>query len=155
MSEREEIMLNERFLDVMVLHKEGYCCSQIMAILALRDQGKDNPDLVRAMGGLCKGIGTMRDTCGVLAGGVCLLSLYAGKGADGESAHRQLPLMYFDLTEWFKARTGGTFEGMKCNEILTRSPDQRLCMILTSETLDKVMSILQSYDAGSANHKNS
>jgi C_GCAxxG_C_C family probable redox protein len=149
-----ELQLNGRFLDVILLHKEGYCCSQIMAILALRDQGRENPDLVRAMGGLCHGIATMRDICGALSGGACLLSFYAGKGTDREVAHRQLPLMLFELTEWFKDRTGGTFEGMKCNEILSRSPDQRVCLSLASETYDKVLSILQSHDINDAGNGN-
>jgi hypothetical protein len=154
MNPEREFQLNGRSLDVMLLHREGYCCSQIMAILALRDQGRDNPDLVRAMGGLCKGIGTMRDICGALSGGACLLSFYIGKGTDQEVAHGQLPLMLFELTEWFKARTGGTLEGMRCNEILTQSPDQRVCLSLTLETYDKVLSILQSHDVNGMDNTN-
>jgi hypothetical protein len=146
MSPEAEFQLDGRFLDVMSLHREGYCCSQIMAILALKDQGRDDPDLVRAMAGLCHGIASMRDTCGVLSGGACLISLHAGKGSDREASHRELPLMLFELAEWFKSRTGGTFAGMKCSEILARSPDQRICLALTSETYEKVVSILRSHD---------
>jgi hypothetical protein len=140
------IQLNGFYLDAMLLHKKGYCCSQIMAIIMLRYQGRDDPELVRAIGGLCHGIGGIHDTCGVLSGGVCLISLCAGKGSDGETPHRQLPLMFLELAEWFKARTGGTLEGMRCEAIMAGSSDQRVCLPLITETYEKVLSILQSYN---------
>jgi hypothetical protein len=150
MNPKAELQLNSRYLDVMLLHKEGYCCSQIMAILALRRQDQDNPDLVRAMRGLCHGIIYNHETCGVLLAGDCLISLYAGRGSDEELEHKRLPLMLIEMAEWFKSRTGGTFEGMKCEEILARRPDQHICLDLITEADEKVMSILRSHDVSAA-----
>ncbi|MGD0229805.1 MAG: DVU_1555 family C-GCAxxG-C-C protein [Syntrophorhabdales bacterium] len=140
------INLDTLHLDVMLLGSKGYCCSQIMTILMLGRRGEENSSLVRAMAGLCNGIGYSGDICGALSGGVCLLSLCAGKGSDGEAQHERLPLMFFELTEWFRERTEGPFGGMKCDSILTRSPDKRACAVLVSETYEKVLSILESHD---------
>jgi hypothetical protein len=147
------IQLNGLYLDVMLLQKKGYCCSQIMAIIMLKYQGRDDPELVRAIGGLCHGIGGIHDTCGVLSGGVCLISLHSGKGSDEETPDRQLPLMFLELAEWFKARTGGTLAGMRCEEIMAGCLDQRVCLSLITETYEKVLSILQSHDVGKASDR--
>ncbi len=66
-------------LQMMKLHAKGYCCAQVILILALEAQGKINEDLVRSVGGLCFGINWSGEVCGALSGGACLISLYAGK----------------------------------------------------------------------------
>src|SRR5208337_5482575 len=139
------ISLDARHLEVMLLQRKGYCCSQIMALLMLRDRGTTDPDLVRAMGGLCDGIGGSGDLCGTLAGGACLLSLCAGKGADDEVPDNRLPLMLSELTEWFRGRTGGPFGGMRCDDIVARSPDKRACIGLIAETYGQVLAILETH----------
>ena len=67
-------------LDVIRLEKKGYCCSQIMILFMLKSRHVENPDLVRAMAGLCNGVGFSGEICRILTGGACLLSLCAGKG---------------------------------------------------------------------------
>ena len=141
------ITLDGRLLEVMLLHRKGYCCSQIMAFLMLRDRGTTDPDLVRAMGGLCDGIGGSGDLCGTLAGGACLLSLCAGKGSDDEVADNRLPLMYSELTDWFRRRTG-SFGGIRCDDILAGSPDKRACIGLITETYEQVLAILKAHGLG-------
>ena len=140
-----EIKLNSRYLDVLRLEKKGYCCSQIMILFMLKSRGKENPDLVRAMAGLCNGVGSSGEICGVLTGGVCLLSLCAAKGSDDEVPYERLPLLLWELTDWFRKRTDGDFGGLKCDEILAKSPDKRACVILIVETYEKVRSLLESH----------
>jgi len=152
MNPGDELHLTEHYLDIMLLHKEGFCCSQIMAILMLRRSGTENPELVRALGGLCDGIGRMGDACGVLSGGICLISLQAGKGSSDDTPHPRLPLMHLEFAEWFKDRTGGSLEGMKCDRILARSPDRRICLALVAEAYEKVLSILDSHEAHGDGH---
>jgi hypothetical protein len=140
-----DICLNGQYFDIMVLSKKGYCCSQIMTILILRNLGWDDADLVRAMGGLCYGLGHSGESCGVLSGGACLIALCAGKGSDNESPRESLPLMIFELVEWFRQRTYLSYGGTNCDDILLKSPDKRACMTLILETYEKVISILESY----------
>ena len=64
------------------LKNAGYCCTQIMVKMALDEEEKENEDLLRAINGLCMGIGRTQKICGVLTGGVAILGLYAGKGND-------------------------------------------------------------------------
>ncbi|WMT83604.1 C-GCAxxG-C-C family protein [Terrisporobacter mayombei] len=45
-------------------------------------EGKENPDLIRAMGGLIGGLGFNQKICGALTGGVCILGYFASKGED-------------------------------------------------------------------------
>ena len=46
------------------LKQQGFYCSQILVMLGLEAQGKQNPDLVRAMQELAGGLGFSGDTCG-------------------------------------------------------------------------------------------
>ncbi|MBZ0309444.1 MAG: C-GCAxxG-C-C family protein, partial [Anaerolineae bacterium] len=62
------------------LKEQGFFCSQIIMILGLELQGKENPDLVRAMHGLAGGLGFTGETCGALTGGSSVLGVYAGRG---------------------------------------------------------------------------
>ena len=141
----QSIGLDAKTIEIMRLTRKGYCCSQIMALILLNEMGRENPDLVRAVGGLCYGIGYSGGTCGALSGGVCLISLLAGKGADDESEKGPVPLMLADLVEWFKERTEGAYGGTTCDDILASRPDKSACLALIAETYDKVMSILESH----------
>ena len=67
-------------------YHDGYQCAQVLLLYALEAQGIDNPDLVRAMGGLNRGMSNYRSVCGSLSGGLCLLSYFAGKGSAEETA---------------------------------------------------------------------
>lgn len=44
--------MNALMLELIPLIREGYCCSQLLVLLVLRQQGVENPGLVRAAGGL-------------------------------------------------------------------------------------------------------
>ena len=128
------------------LHRQGFNCSQMLIILALEGQGKKNPGLVRAMTGLGGGLGFSGGTCGALAGGVCLLGLFAGRGGPGEEKHERFLLMVNELVEWFTEDTGRTYGGTNCADILgdglatrTISP---ACGNIVSATWDKVRGIL-------------
>jgi len=140
-----DICLNDRFFEIMMLNKKGYCCSQIMAILTLRNMGREDADVVRALGGLCYGLGHSGDTCGVLSGGACILALCAGKGSDKETAREFLPLMISELVEWFRQKTNDSYGGSGCDDILLKNPDRRACLTLIVETYQKVLSILESH----------
>jgi C_GCAxxG_C_C family probable redox protein len=139
------INLDSPYLDVIRLEKKGYCCSQIMVLLMLKSRRSDNPDLIRAMAGLCNGVGYSGEICGVLTGGVCLLSLCAAKGADDEVQYERLPVILWELTDWFRKRTEGGYGGLNCDDILAKSPDKRACLALIVETYEKVRSLLESH----------
>ncbi|MDT3701296.1 MAG: C-GCAxxG-C-C family protein [Thermincola sp.] len=101
------------------LAAQGFCCSQILLILALEAQGKENPDLVRAMEGLCGGLGRAGKTCGALTGGTCLLGLQAGRGLATEPPSRHLNEMVKELVEWFEKE----FNSLECADILDGTLD--------------------------------
>ena len=76
-------------MDLLPLVRQGYCCSQLLVQLLVQAQGREVPDLVRALHGLCHGIGQSGGPCGLLTGGACVLALLAGKGAEGEERVRR------------------------------------------------------------------
>ena len=58
--------------DEMLGYKlKGYCCSQIVADMALKRMGKENQDLVDAVAGLCFGLNDGRN-CGALSAAMCM-----------------------------------------------------------------------------------
>lgn len=108
--------MDEMLFRMMELKAKGYYCSQIMMLLALENMEKTNPDLVRAMAGLAFGVG-IGDACGALTGGACILSLYAGKGADDEEEHFRLMGMLHELGDWFRETYEGQYGGISCDAI--------------------------------------
>jgi C_GCAxxG_C_C family probable redox protein len=130
------------------LAAQGYCCSQILLILGLESQGKENPDLVRAMEGLCGGLGRTGQTCGALTGGVCLLGLYAGRGSVEEPRDGQLNSMVNDLVMWFEEE----FNSLDCAGILDDSLDSGTdypvkCGKIVMGVYQKVQEILDAYNS--------
>jgi C_GCAxxG_C_C family probable redox protein len=132
-------------LRMLWLKAEGYCCSQIMLILALEAQGKTNTDLVRAAGGLCYGVGASGETCGALTGASCIISLYAGKGSTEETPDYRYALMANELTGWFKGKAEEIYGGLRCEDILTQHPDKRICGQIVTETYSMAMDILVAH----------
>ena len=96
---------------IMELSREGLYCAQIMVQLALDAEGKENPELIEAVRGLCGGFAWSGGPCGALSGGACLLSLL-GRGL--EISEREELVAEFH--RWFAGRTA-QFGGEDCNDI--------------------------------------
>jgi len=110
-------------MDILPMAARGYCCSQILGLLALAAQGREDAGLVRALGGLCHGIAESGGSCGILTGGACVLSLYVGRGADSETPHERAALVLSTFADWFIERTGREYGGSTCAAILGDGPD--------------------------------
>ncbi len=129
---------------MMQWKQQGFYCSQILMLLALEMQGKENVDLVRAMHGLSGGIGFSGDTCGALTGGACLLGLYAGKGLPEEEEDLKLNFMIIELVNWFKEGYGKEYGGIMCQNILAGNSQNKAvrCPLIVAETFQKVKDLL-------------
>nr|WP_321258332.1 DV_1555 family C-GCAxxG-C-C protein [uncultured Pseudodesulfovibrio sp.] len=137
-------MLDDTGLKMMELGGKGYCCSQIMVMLALDEMGRDNPDLIRAASGLCNGLGDCSGVCGVYTGAAVLLGLYGGKGEDMEEPADVLPLMLEELRDWF-VDTTKHYGGTACKDILDGQcgqPDTTRCGGLVAATYARIREIL-------------
>lgn len=133
------------YLDEMLaLYEQGYDCAQILMRMVLDAEGKENPDMIRALAGLNGGIGGSAGTCGCMTGGACLLAYYAGKGADDETSHKNYQDMMLKFTEWFKEYTA-EYGGVECYQILdgdNRNKIQR-CPLIMEATLEKCLTLLE------------
>lgn len=136
--------MTDAFLKLVELSQAGFYCSQIMLIIGLEAQGKENPDVVRAMSGLNGGLGFCGKTCGVLTGGACLIGLYAGKGVAEEMEDSRLNDMIKEFVEWFEQTVGSQYSGIDCNIILDNDPMNRMtrCPQLVLDALTKIEEIL-------------
>lgn len=135
--------LMERMLE---LSQQGYDCGQILLILALESEGKENPDLVRAMGGLSGGLGNSGEICGCVSGGACFLSYFTGKGEADELPHPDCDAMIRELVSWFREETA-EYGGMNCRCILAGDERHRIqrCPLLLESVLRKCMEILEGH----------
>ncbi|WP_243156165.1 DVU_1555 family C-GCAxxG-C-C protein [Clostridium sp. C2-6-12] len=97
------------------LANSGYCCSQILIIMYLESNRMENISLIKAMAGLCAGVGNTGKTCGVVTGGACLFGLYAGKGIDTGIRDDNLKKMIQEFVQWFEDE----FESTECADIIT------------------------------------
>jgi len=138
-----DISLDGPYLEILLLNKSGYCCSQIMVKLVLKSLGRDNADLVRSMAGLCHGVGYSGGTCGVLTGGACALSLALGTE---EFADQALPSRLSELVRWFSALATDGYGGIRCDQIMAASPGKRACSALMVATLEQVLALASSAD---------
>lgn len=101
----------DAFDRIMELSREGLYCAQIMVQLALDAEGKENPELIEAVRGLCGGFAWSGGPCGALSGGACLLSLL---GRELDISEREELVAEFH--RWFAGRTA-QFGGEDCNDI--------------------------------------
>ncbi len=126
------------------LKQQGFFCSQILMTLGLELQGKENPELIRAMNGLAGGLGFTGETCGALTGGACLLGVYAGKGTPSEEENVRLNFMIEDLVKWFKQDYGQDYGGIRCETILSGAPNAQTtrCPTMVAGTFQKVKELL-------------
>ena len=126
----------DRILD---LEREGLYCAQIMVQLALDAEGKENPDLVQAVRGLCGGFAWSGGPCGALSGGVCFLSLLARE----LGAEERIKLIG-EYHEWFKARTA-QYGGENCENIERGDPQNMLtiCPGVIMDSYEKCVELLE------------
>ena len=131
------------------LAEKNYNCSQIMMILALDQEGRQSPDLVRAMSGLGDGCGFFKETCGIMTAAASILSWYAGKGADDETESEKLLPMLQELGDWFEQEVSDKYQGTRCKEIvgdLVGTPaGKQICGGIIFQTYNKVNEILAAY----------
>lgn len=137
--------MNDGMIRIMELSQQGFCCSQILIMLGLEAQGKTDPDLVRAMGGLCGGVGYSGKNCGALTGAVCLLSMYGGRGAPEEKELLFSRSMIDSLVQWFDDEYGTLYGSVDCTSILENEPTNRItrCPQIIFEAYEKVVEILE------------
>jgi C_GCAxxG_C_C family probable redox protein len=136
--------MNDKSFRMFELATQGFGCSQILAQMALEEQGRSDPELVRAMTGLLNGMSCGK-TCGALTGACCVLGLYAGKGSQKEHSDPRLELMLTQLVEWFEAEYTSRYGSIDCSAIVGNDPKVRLarCPQIVSETFAKLEEILQ------------
>lgn len=141
-------MFDDIMMRMMELSQAGFYCSQILLMLGLERQGKENPDLIRVMAGLAGGLGFAGKNCGALTGGACLLALYAGRGRVEEQEDPTLNLMINELTDWFEEKYTSAYGGIDCSVILADDPQNRWqrCPQIVYDTYVKVVEILVQYD---------
>ncbi|MDO4623162.1 MAG: C-GCAxxG-C-C family protein [Eubacteriales bacterium] len=124
--------------------QQGYHCSQIIMQLALETAGKEEPELVRALGGLGGGIGYTGDTCGCLTGGACTISYFLGKEAPDIPETQTNKEALRELVSWFKEELGPEIGGSVCTDIchLDRAMIIQKCPEIIGSTYEKCMDIL-------------
>lgn len=130
---------------VAELTLKGYKCSHILVQIGLDEQGKNNPDLLRAMSGLANGMGSGL-ACGALTGGCCLIALYAGMDGEGRDEHGRLALMLEEYTEWFREEFSSRYGGTDCAQIMQDNPQLRVerCPGLILQAVRKAREILEA-----------
>jgi hypothetical protein len=141
----------EEIINRMIeLADKSYNCGQIMMILAMDQEDKKNSDLIRAMSGLADGCGFFKETCGIMTGGACMISLHSGKGSDIEEESENMLLMLQDFGEWFHAEIGQKHNGTTCQDIagdlVGTQGGKVLCGGIILQTFNKINEILVTYD---------
>lgn len=138
------MLVTSDMIRMIELAGQGFHCSQILLLMGLEAQGKSNPDVIRAMGGLAGGLGFSGDVCGTLTGGACLLGLYAGRGAPDEEEDPRLNIMVAQLVEWFSREYGEKYGGIQCRIILDDDPRNQAsrCPTMVMGVFEKVKILL-------------
>ena len=147
--------MNPVLLDLLPHVRQGHCCSQLLFALAEQLAGTEEPGLMRAMRGLCHGIGQSGGPCGLLTGGAAALAWLSG-GSAGEP-HPMLDAMTGEYAAWFAERTASC-GGSGCENISRglasetgqplpegAMPPMELCGDLLAECWGKILDIYDAY----------
>ena len=138
--------MNPTLLEILPLAHKGYCCSQILVLLALAAQGRENPELVRAAMGPCHGMGGTGGACGIMTGGCLALGLYTGKGRDEETPFEQGDALVSVFVDWFSQRAQDDYGATTCAAILSDGkPDPTRCGGLMADAWNKMLELLVAY----------
>lgn len=131
---------------ILSLSQKGYCCSQVLALLILGAQGKENADLVRSLSGLCHGIGQSGDACGILTGGCCVLAYLVGRKTEDDSALPGAQLVLEEFVDWFNETATEKWGSNRCTDILGEEspdgPDKSHCRELLARSWVRLLGIL-------------
>ena len=140
--------MNEGLFRIVELAGQGFFCSQILLQMGLDALGRENPELIKAIGGLPGGLGFCGKNCGALTGGSCLISLYAGKGTPEETPDTRLNEMISELVKWFEETYGSVYGGINCSDLIENNPAnmKERCPKMVLATYEKVSEILLKYD---------
>ncbi len=124
----------------------GLKCSHVLMKLALEAQGRDDPDLVRAMSGLALGMG-QGFNCGALSGGCCVLGLVAGRAGEDETEDPRFASVLDAFSGWFHAAAKQRFGGIDCADIMKfdLALKAQRCPGLIGEVWDKLNEILAEH----------
>lgn len=143
--------MNGILFDLLPDVREGFCCSQLLMLLLLRERGEDNPELIRAMHGLGMGLGFSNGPCGLLTGGAAVLGVLAGKGEPGELPRPELIPVINDYAEWFFERVQ-PFGGPNCESVTSGlnggtdgPPNMQACAVLLAECWGKLGELREHY----------
>jgi hypothetical protein len=139
--------MNDESFRVAELLLEGFTCGHVLMKLALESQGRDNPDLVRAMSGLAMGMGQGLN-CGALSGGCCVLGLYAGRGTEDQQVHPFFDVMLEEFSGWFESEATAKYGGVNCADIINFDPalKHQRCPALILEVWAKAKEILAKHE---------
>lgn len=124
----------------------GLKCSHVLMKLALEAQGRDDPDLVRAMSGLALGMG-QGFNCGALSGGACVLGLLAGRAGEDEADDPRFAAVLDAFSGWFHASAHERFGGIDCADIMKFDPVLKAerCPALIGEVWDRLNEVLAEH----------
>lgn len=153
-------MMNELGFRSFQLTASGFCCSQIILKMALDDEETENADLLRAVRGMCNGLGGTQKSCGILTGALCIIGLYAANGREGEYPDVAYGTIVKNFMEWFEAQFGST----ECCDIIgvqqftdenTNQDYMVKCGDILGESYLKVRELLeeQGYEYGNREDK--
>ena len=133
-------MLEEQ---VNQLLAQKFHCSQIMMKLGMDALALEQPDLIKAMTGLAGGLGGCGRNCGALTGGVCMLSLFAGRGTAEEKTSPELEPMISEFLAWFEESYGSP----NCDDILMGDKGNipQICPGLIESAGQRALEILEDH----------
>lgn len=135
---------DEVLVRMMQLSGKGYLCAQVIVTICAEMGGIASPELVRAAGGLCRGLGACGLTCGALTGGCCALGLYLSKGGDDDDWDNRYESVISEYVNWFEEEIGSTV----CLEILDGNWDNRkaICPNVTRRSVLKLLELIDEYE---------
>ncbi len=125
------------------LLEQKFHCSQILMKAGMEYLEIEDPALLRAMNGLAGGLGGCGRNCGALTGGVCMLGLFAGRGAPEEEENPELMQMVSEYLAWFEE----TFGSPDCGDIIRGDAANipGTCPALICAAVEKATQLLKDY----------
>ena len=123
---------------ILMERLKGHCCSESIMAMFLEDAGRENDDLIKAMGAFCRGL-REELVCGTLAAAISVIFVAV------ESYEQARNLLRPEMMKWFLERYGS----YSCSDILDGDEMRKIthCPVIVEETYCKLIEMLEDADA--------
>lgn len=135
---------------ILTLSQKGFCCSQILALLILGAQGRENPDLVRSLAGCATASARAETPAAFLPEAAAYFPIWWGRTPRTAWPCPEAKIVQEEFVDWFRAACEEKWGSIHCADIIgednPEGPDKSRCRELLAQSWTRLLGILTMHN---------